>query len=152
MNPLLSRNLFFVKEHVGMFKAANEFDVLDPQTGQPLMEVREPNLGMLTKILRFTDWKRMTPFDVIVKDTNGPQVVRITRGGKADRFTSIRGRSCRCGDVRRHGGDPAVGVAAGGVSASPPRVAYRSDRGLASQLTRVDVRPVPRRHGPWRPG
>ncbi|MDP3104211.1 MAG: hypothetical protein Q8M95_06350 [Candidatus Methanoperedens sp.] len=31
---LLKRNTFFVKEHVGYFKAANAYDVLDPATGQ----------------------------------------------------------------------------------------------------------------------
>ena len=80
MHEILKKNRYFVKEFVGMFKAANEFDVLDLETQQPLLEVREPNLGMITKILRFTDVKRMTPFDVHVRVPNGPQVVRITRG------------------------------------------------------------------------
>ncbi|HPA57986.1 MAG TPA: RNAase, partial [bacterium] len=29
---VINRNSFFVKEHVGMFKAANNYDILDPET------------------------------------------------------------------------------------------------------------------------
>ena len=32
---------FLVKEHIGMFKAANNYDIYDPQTGQIIMECRE---------------------------------------------------------------------------------------------------------------
>lgn len=71
---------FLVKEHVGMFKAANNFDIFDLNGGDKVMECREPNLGMLTKIFRFTDYKRMTPFEIIITDTNGKQVVKIKRG------------------------------------------------------------------------
>lgn len=30
MHEVVERNLFLVKEHVGMFKAANNFDIHDP--------------------------------------------------------------------------------------------------------------------------
>ena len=33
MNELLNRNLYLVKEHVGMFKAANNYDIHDPKNG-----------------------------------------------------------------------------------------------------------------------
>ena len=64
MHSALRSNLFFVKEHVGIFKAANNFDAFDPNIKQKIIECREPNLGILTKIFRFTDCKRMTPFEV----------------------------------------------------------------------------------------
>ncbi|MEZ6065288.1 MAG: phospholipid scramblase-related protein [Planctomycetaceae bacterium] len=80
MHPVLARNLYLVKEHTGLFKAANNFDVFDPQTGEELMRCREMRLGMITKMLRFTDYKRMTPFDVEVTTPSGEQVVRISRG------------------------------------------------------------------------
>lgn len=80
MNGVLGRNVFFVKEHVGMFKAANNFDILDPDTGQLVMECREEQLGGFTKLLRFTDYKRMTPFDIQVRTPDGRQVVRVKRG------------------------------------------------------------------------
>jgi len=77
---VINRNLFFVKEHVGLFKAANNFDVYDPQTNHLIMECREDNLGFFTKLFRFTDYKRLTPFDIQVRTPEGAQVVRIERG------------------------------------------------------------------------
>lgn len=79
MNPL-HRNLFLVKEHVGLFKAANNFDIYDPESNQIILECREDNLGLLTKLFRFTDYKRMTPFNVEIRTPQGEQIVRITRG------------------------------------------------------------------------
>ena len=79
MHPVLRQNTFFVKEHVGIFKAANNYDVYDPQTKQIIMECREPNLGFISKILRFTDYKRMTPFEVVVTAAGKP-VVTVKRG------------------------------------------------------------------------
>ena len=80
MHPALERDLFLVKEHVGMFKAANNFDILAPETGQPLLYCREPNLGFFTKLLRFTDYKRMTPFNIEIQDLNGQPIIRVKRG------------------------------------------------------------------------
>ena len=80
MNPVLARNIYLVKEHVGMFKAANNFDVLDPATGTPLLLCREPNLGAFTKLLRFTDWKRYTPFDIQIQLPDGRPIITIKRG------------------------------------------------------------------------
>lgn len=77
---VLNKNLYLIKEHFGLLKAANSYDVYDPESGEVLMECREPNLFWLTKILRFTDFKRMTPFDVQVKTTDDQRVVRIMRG------------------------------------------------------------------------
>ncbi|MCH8961461.1 MAG: RNAase [Bacteroidetes bacterium] len=80
MHEVLSRNVYLIKEHVGMFKAANNYDIYDPDTGVVIMECREERLGILTKILRFTDYKRMTPFDIQIRTPEGRQVVRVKRG------------------------------------------------------------------------
>ncbi len=80
MNPVLNRNLYFVKEHVGIFKAANNFDILDPESNEVILHCREKNLGFFTKILRFTKYKRMTPFDVQISTPEGQPVVRVKRG------------------------------------------------------------------------
>jgi uncharacterized protein YxjI len=80
MHPALQQNMFLVKEHVGLFKAANNYDVLDPQTSQVILHCREDDLGFFTKLLRFTDYKRMTPFDMRIKTPEGSTVVRVTRG------------------------------------------------------------------------
>lgn len=80
MSSVVNNNLFLVKEHVGFFKAANNFDIHDPETGDVIMECREPSLGIFTKILRFTDYKRMTPFDIQIRTPDGQRIVRIQRG------------------------------------------------------------------------
>ena len=80
MHPILNRNLFMVKEHAGLFKASSNYDIYDPKTNQIILECREDRLGPITKILRFTDYKRMTPFDVFVRTPSGQQIVRVKRG------------------------------------------------------------------------
>ena len=80
MNSVLNQNIFFVKEHVGMFKASNSYDILNPETKELLMTCREENLGIFTKIFRFTDYKRMTPFDIEVKTASGSTVLTVKRG------------------------------------------------------------------------
>ncbi|MGE0608866.1 MAG: phospholipid scramblase-related protein [Pirellulales bacterium] len=80
MHPTLNHNLFLVKEHVGFFKAANNYDIFDPNTEEKILECREEKLGLLTKLARFTDYKRMTPFDIEIKTPSGEPAVRVTRG------------------------------------------------------------------------
>jgi uncharacterized protein YxjI len=80
MNEILKSNVFFVKEHVGIFKAANNFDILDPENETLLMTCREEKLGFLSKVFRFSGYKRMTPFNVEVKDTGGNPVLTVKRG------------------------------------------------------------------------
>ncbi|MBI4569557.1 MAG: RNAase [Planctomycetes bacterium] len=80
MHAVLNHNLYFIREHVGLFKAANNYDILDPETGNTLLECREEKLGFITKALRFTKYKRMTPFNSVVRTPAGDQVVRVKRG------------------------------------------------------------------------
>jgi uncharacterized protein YxjI len=76
----INKNLFFVKEHVGLFKAANNYDIYDPESGEIILECREDHLGLFTKLFRFSDYKRMTPFDIEVRTPDGRPVVRVKRG------------------------------------------------------------------------
>ena len=80
MHPVLNRNLYLVKEHVGMFKAANNFDIFDLETGEEIINCREPKLGTISKMLRFTDYKRMTPFNVELRTVSGDLVLSVERG------------------------------------------------------------------------
>jgi uncharacterized protein YxjI len=79
MNLALNKNKLFVKEHTGIFKAANHYDIFDLETQELLMECREPGLGMFTKLFRFTKYKAMTPFDIIIS-ANGTPLVNVKRG------------------------------------------------------------------------
>jgi uncharacterized protein YxjI len=80
MNQLLNKNLFLVKEQVGMFKASSNFDIYDPETKNLVMECREENLGIFTKIFRFTDYKRMTPFEIDIRVPGGRPILTVKRG------------------------------------------------------------------------
>ena len=80
MLEVLNRNVFLVKEHLGLLKAANNYDIYDPETGEVILECREERLGWMTKVLRFTRYKRMTPFDIRIRTPEGKQVVRVTKG------------------------------------------------------------------------
>ena len=80
MSAVLDRNLFFVREHVGMFKAANNYDILDPDTGEEIIHCREDNLGIITKILRVTDFKCYTPFEIELRSPDGQPLVVVRRG------------------------------------------------------------------------
>lgn len=80
MHEILNKNLFFVKEHVGFFKAANNFDIMDPETQETILHCREPNLGGFTKLFRFTDYKRMTPFHVEIQLPDGGTIIHVKRG------------------------------------------------------------------------
>jgi hypothetical protein len=80
MNQVLNRELFLVKEQVGAIRAANHYDVYDPDSGELILQCREPRLGMWTRLLRFTDYKRFTPFNVEVRTPSGELVVGVKRG------------------------------------------------------------------------
>ncbi len=80
MSDILNKNMFLIKEHVGMFKAANNYDVYDIDTNQIILECREDNLGIFTKLLRFTDYKRMTPFNIEIRTPEGEVLLSVTRG------------------------------------------------------------------------
>jgi uncharacterized protein YxjI len=80
MHAVLNRNLYFVKEHVALFKAANNFDVLDAETGEEIIHCREERIGVLTKMLRFSDYKTMTPFHIDVRTPDGEQILSVKRG------------------------------------------------------------------------
>ena len=80
MSDILNKNLFLVKEHVGLFKAANNYDIFDPENDQMIMKCREEKLGPIAKIFRFTKYKKMTPFDIEIKTADDKPVVRVKRG------------------------------------------------------------------------
>lgn len=84
MNPILNKNLFFVKEQTGFLKVSNSYDVFDPETKEQMMKCFE-NLSMGTKILRNIINKNILGFNVEVTDMTGGKVCNIRRG-----FTFLR--------------------------------------------------------------
>lgn len=79
MHPVLQRNGFFVKERVGAFKAVNEYDLFDPESRQQIASTTE-HIGWFAKLMRFSDYKRNTPFNIVIRDMDGHQIVRVQRG------------------------------------------------------------------------
>ncbi|MBC2606230.1 RNAase [Pelagicoccus albus] len=63
-----------------MFKAANNYDMFDPESGRLVLECREEKLGVFTKLLRFTDYKRATPFHIEIREPGGENLIEIKRG------------------------------------------------------------------------
>jgi uncharacterized protein YxjI len=80
MHPTLNHNLYLVKEHFGFFKAASNFDIFDPESGELLLTCREPRLGPISRLLRFTEYKRYTPFFIDIDAASGEQVLSVRRG------------------------------------------------------------------------
>ena len=80
MNSVLNKNLFFVREQVRIFKASNAFDILDPATNEVVLECKEQNLSFITKFFRFTEYKRMTPFNMEIRTTGGEHLLTVRRG------------------------------------------------------------------------
>ena len=84
----LDLDQFIVKEHVGMFKLTDVFDILDPNTQQKIALAREVPGGFI-KFLRLVINKKALPTEVVVTqgDENGPVLFRIKKP-----FTLFRSR------------------------------------------------------------
>jgi uncharacterized protein YxjI len=80
MNPILNKNLYLIKEHVRMFKAANSFDIYDPDNQQLILKCQEDKLGFFTKFFRFTDYKRVTPFNMEIRTLDEKKILTVRRG------------------------------------------------------------------------
>ncbi len=87
---MLDRTTFFIREHVGMFKLTDTYDILDPETEEQIGLAKEEPGGFV-KFLRFLVNKRMLPTQIDVYE--GPEVdddyllFSITRG-----FTFFRSK------------------------------------------------------------
>lgn len=79
-NDIRQRNTFLIEEQAAPLRAAYGFDVRAPETQTTLMHCREERLGRLTRLFRFSSYSRTTPFNMCVRDTEGRQIVRLTRG------------------------------------------------------------------------
>lgn len=97
---IAARNLFFVKDVVerSEAKTSDKFDIYDPQSRKLLLEVREPDLGVLTKAARLMGKHPITgigadakaPFNYVVSTPEGPKVLRIVKGSSSFRVAQIK--------------------------------------------------------------
>jgi hypothetical protein len=79
MSSLLNENVYLVKQHIGMFKAENSFDVYNPETSKIILFCREENLSGLTKFFRFTKYKQYTPFNSVIRTENQTPIIYLNR-------------------------------------------------------------------------
>ena len=82
MDSILEKNLYLFKEHVGLFKASNNYDIYDPESKEMILHCREKNLNILYKIIRIfrRDFKRMTPFEIEVRGLSGKKILKVKKG------------------------------------------------------------------------
>jgi len=80
MHESLMRNALLVEEQAGPWRATFCFDVRDPQDATLLMTCREEPIGRLTRIVRYSTYRRTTPFNLRVRDNDGRPIVRLARG------------------------------------------------------------------------
>ncbi len=84
---MLDLTQFLVKEHIGVLKLTDAYDILNPATGAKVGFARE-NVSGLNKAMRLLVNKRLMPTRVDVKESeNGPELIVLRRG-----WTFLRAR------------------------------------------------------------
>ncbi|MEE9392493.1 MAG: phospholipid scramblase-related protein [Planctomycetota bacterium] len=88
---MLNRTTFFIREHVGMLKLSDTYDILDAETQEPIGIAKE-NPGGLVHVLRFFINKQTLPTEIRVYEGTDPKdesklLFSIKRG-----FTLLRSR------------------------------------------------------------
>lgn len=77
--PLLDRMTYVIKEHVGMLKFSDTYDILDPETGERIGIAKEKP-GALVHVLRFVLNKQMLPTTVHIGESEDQPLLTIRRG------------------------------------------------------------------------
>ncbi len=77
---LTDRRSFFVKEHAGILKLTDTYDILDPETKLPIGIAREEVSG-LVKFMRLLINKSFMPTKIVIRESDGqPPLLTIRRG------------------------------------------------------------------------
>ena len=80
INSLLQRNSFFIKEHLGMFKLSNNYDVYDSNRKEIILNCREQKASQLTKLFRFKkETKIFTPFNLKITTSLGSSLLSVKK-------------------------------------------------------------------------
>jgi uncharacterized protein YxjI len=78
MENIFMNNVILVKERVGLFKAANAYDLFNDK-GQKIGEVLESIPNFFIKLLKFTNWKSKLPYTVNFYDGSRNLLLTIKR-------------------------------------------------------------------------
>ncbi|HEX3133375.1 MAG TPA: phospholipid scramblase-related protein [Planctomycetota bacterium] len=84
---MFDRRAFFIREHVGIMKLKDTYDILDPETKAPLGIAKETTAGWILA-LRFLINKQMLPLSVVIStEDGGTPLLTLSRG-----FTFLRSK------------------------------------------------------------
>lgn len=83
---MLDLTTYLVREHIGMLKLHEAFDILDPATGKVVATALE-EATTLKKLAKLFVNKNLLPFFVMLRDPDGKPILSIRRG-----FTILRSR------------------------------------------------------------
>lgn len=83
---MLDRKNYFIREHVGMLKLHEAFDILDPETGD-LIGTATEHASQPKKIAKLFVNKNFLPFHIELDDAEGNTLLVIRRG-----FTFLRSK------------------------------------------------------------
>ncbi|MBM4073568.1 MAG: oxidoreductase [Planctomycetes bacterium] len=83
---MLHLQTYLIKEHVGMFKLVDAYDIFDPAGGDQVGVAKEEPSGFM-KFLRLFMSKRALPTKVVVYEKGGDRAFSIERG-----FTLLRSK------------------------------------------------------------
>lgn len=85
---MLSRNSYFIREHVGAFKLKDTYDILDPETQQQQLGYAMESTPGWVLALRLLLGKQVLPVTIAVREqAEAPPLFRIERG-----FTFMRSK------------------------------------------------------------
>ncbi len=79
MDAVLRKNRFLIRRQVSLPWAGQHFDVLDPETTQPVMECREQRSSWLRRIAQWLDWSAGMPGPVECSTPEGKVVLKIRK-------------------------------------------------------------------------
>ena len=81
MDSILEKNLYLFKEHIGLFKAHNNYDIYDPKSKEIILHCREKNLNIFYKTIRTikSSLKMFTPFEIEITHLNGQKVLKVKK-------------------------------------------------------------------------
>jgi uncharacterized protein YxjI len=69
---MLNRKTYFIREHVGLLKLSDTYDILDPETKQQL-GIAQEKPGLLMHLLRLVMSKQVLPTKVMVYEGSDPE-------------------------------------------------------------------------------
>jgi GYF domain 2 len=100
---LRSKSFVFAKLDEGI-SWKNEYDVLDAEVGEVVLELREGELGSVGKLARMGTASTTSSFDVMFKATsNGQNCFRVKGGGMKSGGTVFNGNDGQLGVIKRAG-------------------------------------------------